>query len=354
MKILFIGSVPPPTGGDAIWALNYLSYLNNSYNSVSIVNTSLIGRRAFDLVDKYSFFDEIIRCTKIWILIIVRIVKFRPDIVHINSNCSPLGIIRDFISLSLAKFSGAPIFLHFHSNVVNSLGVSSISKFFFRYSLLMPAKVIVLNIDSFNFCKSNFNIVPVIIPNFISEDQIFIHKIIRNDISKILFVGHLIRSKGIFEIFEVAKKNTNINFIMAGAITSDLLNVKIPSNVTLLGDINKKEIFELLKSVDIFLFPTYTEGFSMALLEAMGAGLPIITTPVGANHESLEGKGGFLVPIYSVDEICKAINIMRSSKLRREMSDWNICKVKNSYTSSIVMQKLINLYNLELTSKSFL
>lgn len=113
----------------------------------------------------------------------------------------------------------------------------------------------------------------------------------------------------------------------------------------LIGVLNKQEIRLLLSKSDLFIFLTYTEGFSISLLEAMAMGVPIITTDVGANYEMLENKGGFIVPIKSdISTINEKLDMIKDMKTREKMSNWNINKVLNHYTVDSVMKQLVNEY----------
>ena len=82
----------------------------------------------------------------------------------------------------------------------------------------------------------------------------------------------------------------------------------------------------------VFLFPSYTEGFSNAVLEAMSRGLPILTTNVGSNEDMIENKGGFIVNTRNVLELIEKMRLMSDYSIRFSMSKWNVNKVKDSYS----------------------
>jgi glycosyltransferase involved in cell wall biosynthesis len=56
-------------------------------------------------------------------------------------------------------------------------------------------------------------------------------------------------------------------------------------------------VHEFLQAADLFIFPTEYEGFSLALVEALGCALPVVVTAVGAAPDLIqEGQNGFLFP----------------------------------------------------------
>jgi glycosyltransferase involved in cell wall biosynthesis len=152
------------------------------------------------------------------------------------------------------------------------------------------------------------------------------------------------------EYVSVAKQLQEITFKVAGPVSGNINNIDKPNNLIFLGPLSKQEVKKLLLESDVFLFPSYTEGFANALLEAMAMGLPIITTPVGANVDMIESMGGLIVEVGNSNSIMDAINNIRSSIDRSRMSVWNLNKVMNEYTIEKVMDKLIFIY-LDIISK---
>ena len=70
----------------------------------------------------------------------------------------------------------------------------------------------------------------------------------------------------------------------------------------------RSDITELLSLLDVFVLSSLSEGLSIALLEAMAAGCPIVVTAVGGNRELIqEGITGLLAPSGDVDALAQAI-----------------------------------------------
>lgn len=94
----------------------------------------------------------------------------------------------------------------------------------------------------------------------------------------------------------------------------------IADSVRFLGDRN--DVHELLAGLDIFALSSVSEGYSVALLEACAAGLPIVATDVGGNHEIVrDGVNGRLVPARDPDALSKAlIGLLQAPERAAEMA----------------------------------
>ncbi|MBL8232756.1 MAG: glycosyltransferase family 4 protein [Bryobacterales bacterium] len=80
----------------------------------------------------------------------------------------------------------------------------------------------------------------------------------------------------------------------------------------------RTDVAELLNAADLVVLPTWREGLSIALLEAMAAGCCIVTTSISPNREpTQDGRGAFLVPAKSPESIAQAIESLLSDPLRR-------------------------------------
>jgi glycosyltransferase involved in cell wall biosynthesis len=115
--------------------------------------------------------------------------------------------------------------------------------------------------------------------------------------TQLLFVGQWLPMKGTYYLAEafaqLHARNPDLRLTCAGTL-ADAATVlrdfpeEVRPFVTVFPRVTQPELFELHRTADIFVFPTLSEGFSLALIEAMASGLPIVTTPVGAAPDLLE------------------------------------------------------------------
>lgn len=106
----------------------------------------------------------------------------------------------------------------------------------------------------------------------------------------------------------------------------------------------QKDIRDILKKADIFIMPSYREGLSVALQEAMASGLPIIASNIRGNSELVsEGEGGWLIPSDNVNMLAQVMETACSSQLH-SMGKYNIDKIKK-YDKNEVAKSMKEIYN---------
>lgn len=105
----------------------------------------------------------------------------------------------------------------------------------------------------------------------------------------------------------------------------------------------RSDVADFYTAADFFVFPSFREGLSVSLMEAMASGMSIVCSRIRGNTDLVdEGKGGYLfdpADAESVrDAICKALDADR-----KEMGEYNTIKVKD-FDRSIVKSKMTELY----------
>ena len=130
-------------------------------------------------------------------------------------------------------------------------------------------------------------------------------------------------------------KNKNIHYIIAGVgncVDENLAFARlcnVADRVHFIGF--RKDIYRILKASDIFVFPSYREGLSVALTEAMACGLPVVASKIRGNIDLIDdGLGGFLCKPTDVKNMAKYINtLIVDAELRSAMGTYNYEKSKN-------------------------
>lgn len=342
MNVLLLSPLPPPSGGIARWTERYLAWSKDKHN-VIVVNTALQGKRAGEAGKKRKLIDEIKRAGYV-IKETKKGLENKPDIVHINTSCSKLGIMRDWICMRLAYRNKVPIVIHCHCNIADQLGNGKLARKLFADMVKKSKKVLVLNSKSKQYVVQIDPLKSELCPNFVLESQVADSHTIRKQIEKIIYVGDVRRSKGSDDLYELAKRNPEKQFIVVGSITDEMGQIMKPQNVITTGRLDAAAVEKQLDDADVFLFPSLTEGFSNALLEAMARGLPVIATDVGAAMDMVGNHGGVIVSIHDINAMQCAIDKMEKKEVRRKMSDWNIGKVKKYYEYNQVLQGLFFIY----------
>lgn len=172
---------------------------------------------------------------------------------------------------------------------------------------------------------------------------------------QVLFLGELGERKGCFDIpaiwEQVKKKCPDASLVMAG--DGEMARVKeafskkgIAQDVSFPGWVRGEEKERLLCESGIFLFPSYHEGMPMAVLEAMGYGLGIVTTNVGGIPQLIaDGRSGFLEAPGDLTAMVKdVIALMQDEALCRNMGELARRAAERKYGLKIHLQKLEETY----------
>jgi starch synthase len=139
---------------------------------------------------------------------------------------------------------------------------------------------------------------------------------INNRPLRLLYAGRITQRKGMKYLLEAIrsfnKKDVELHII--GNIYGSGTAFKTYSNLyTYTKGISQQELFKSYQKYDALIFPSVLEGFGLVTVEAMGAGLPVVTTPnTNATEVIKEDINGFLVPIRDTEAIIRAITHLRN------------------------------------------
>ena len=321
------------SGGINVWGNNVWNYYNQVETDMSLdivsfdrvfnvqENSSLLQRAFWGVRDYYRSIKE----TK------EKLEKEGPyDVLHLCSSAQ-LGLIKDLIVIREAHKYGVKVVLHLHFGRLPEVLSSHTRESCLLKKIIKEADAIaVMDMQSFKTLKNYGCDKAYYLPNPLSltvANQIDEQcgDIRRNPI-KILYVGHVIPTKGVYELANACADIDGIELHLVGTIAEeDRISLEQIAKrkdkgdwLIIRGGIPHDEVIKEMLSCGIFVLPSYTEGFPNVILEAMACGCPIVATDVGAIPEMLingdDYKCGILVKPKDGKNLKKAIEVMLKDK----------------------------------------
>ena len=206
-----------------------------------------------------------------------------------------------------ARLKGIPYVAHIHidPDPSGSLGflLPLYKNLILKPLLKNAAKIICLTESQKEHFIKKYDLNPdtiIVIHNGVGKEFYLNRNTRESKTTQLLFVGRLSIQKNIpllLEAVKMVQSKVELHIVGEGPDKEHILK-KIDElqlkNVTLEGAKYEKDLIQMYRQADIFLFPTNNEGMSLALLEAMAAGLPIVTSALEQNKELLKKGAAFV------------------------------------------------------------
>jgi glycosyltransferase involved in cell wall biosynthesis len=379
-RVLLVGPLPPPIAGVEIMTQNILAAGSKLRGwEVRHCNTSKGG----DLSTKGS-----LNATNVgyivwhWLKFVGSLFSIRPNIVHLPLSQNLPGFLRDTIFVLSGALLKRRILLHFHGGDFQRFLGS-------RWPPLRPAIKWVLRRSTRiavlgEALRGQFSgLVPderiLVMPNSIHAPASLGTRVYTVGSATVLFLGKISAAKGAVDFVTAADlilsrhRDLRIQFVLVGESLDVERNVTfVPSPhgamarisalmahdwcrgaITLHPPVVGEGKWNLYRSSDIFVLPSYSEGMPLTLVEAMWAGLPIVASRVGAIEETLPiSQSPFLIQPGDTESLADRILELYRDPDRRAALGWENQKVATeNYGLEQLTTRLEHAYNL--TSGSF-
>ena len=181
-------------------------------------------------------------------------------------------------------------------------------------------------------------------------------KIRREGMFTFVFIGRLVRDKGINELVkafsQLNAQYPRTRLLLVGSY-EDKLDPLAPETVTEIKR-NKaiqavgpqKDVRPWLAASDVFVFPSYREGFPNVVIEAGAMGLPSIVTDINGSREIItDGDNGIIIPPHQTEALRRAMERFLTDKdLAKKLSRNSRSLIASRYEQSYVRHCLLDYY----------
>ena len=376
-RVLCWVPLPPPYGGPEVASEALMKELTARRPGVTVRNanlrSSIQDRGQFDLSGLVGF-------VRAWFRFLWALLASRCSVVVIVLSSSTMGFLRDAALIWTARLFLRRVVVHLRgSNYENFYkGKSAPLRFLIRRAWRRAARGIVQSPRLSSQLQSSAPSVPVsVLPNGLDE-KAYPPKdtYAASGPVTLLFVGYLSFTKGFYDLIGVFLKlratYPQLKLRFAGerpkhglrnfqeflspearaayvakadeisAAINDFIDHAAERQAEYLGIISGPSKEEALRSADLFVLPSYAEGFSVAVLEAMMSGLPVVTTTVGAMPDVLsDGVNGCLVAPGDAAALEQKLRMLiDQAPLRERMGRENARAAREKYALSRVAGEL--------------
>lgn len=346
--VLIIGPTPPPAHGISV--LTDILLRSDLKQSFDVVHLDTADRRTLDNVGRFEFHNVMLALYHgarfHWLLL-----WKRPAVVYMPVSESVLGFLRDCLFLLPSRLWGVPVVLHLHGGYLDTLYAErgAMFRWLMRFCFGHAARAIVLSssfrgkfaglIEADRVRVVYNGIPPALYEACKDRDRSARSAAARSSAPlNVLFLGGLLESKGFFDLLrsvpDVLKQTTDVRFVFVGdksfpearqAIEWVQEN-SLERYVSFLGTRSGDEKTRIFQESDVFAFPTWypLEGQPVAVIEAMAAGLPVLTTRHATIPDILGEDGAVYVNKRDPEDIAeKLLRLLGDESLRRSMGQIN-------------------------------
>lgn len=380
-RLLIIGPLPPPYAGPEIGTEMFVkSPILQAAFAVDCINTTV---RAVNSDKGKADLTMVLAYVRYTYRLLRAMLVFRPDVILYRPTSATLkGWVRDGTTLLIGSSLGSKVALQFGGGhfrfFYDSLGSAARS----LISSLLKRSAIVLA-ESRRLCRqfeglvpeSRIGVLPTAISNEFFDNFEGLERSQDGFGPNVLFVGHLTQAKGYCDVLKVIPdlaKQRGVRFRFVGVRQGTERNIffnqatgerispedpaecfsrfivsnRLEGSVDFLGDrVFGAEKLRVFEAATVFVLPSYSEGFSRAILEGMAAGLPLVVSRVGAVPDFFEnGVDAFIVDPGDVPALRDRIELLLSDPvLRTRMGQASRERCRSMFLGECVSAQLVEI-----------
>ena len=199
----------------------------------------------------------------------------------------------------------------------------------------------------------------VYLGNGVQDDWFEDVRRVRHTPLRLLFIGRLVREKGLLDLLDALELVPDVELAIAGGrLSTDRDDVEpqvrarmsspgLAGRVELLGVLPREALRRRVHDSDVLVLPSYREGVPRSLIEGLASGLPGVATQIRGCRELIEhGRNGFLVPAGDAAALAGALYTMAhmSDEQYARMTRAAYAGATSTYRESAVIDRLLTAY----------
>ena len=254
--------------------------------------------------------------------------------------------------LKIAKILKKPIFTTIEGNVTDFSQEHCLAKLFGGIERMEKHfsyfdKIYAITKHLINQTSITLNIEEI--PLYLGVNTSHFTPVISKELKSIVFIGGLIKRKGVDELMQLSKCYLKIKFNIIGSGSEAIkLENNYPINIVFHGVLSHNKINAIFQKSDLLFLPSKSEGFPKVILEAASAGIPsVVYNTYGASNWMKHRVNGFVINDFNA--VKGVVNeLLNNSKLLQSISEKTI-ELANGYNWENVVKDwekiIVNLYN---------
>ncbi|MDQ4097632.1 MAG: glycosyltransferase [Actinomycetota bacterium] len=323
-RVAVVGPLPPPTHGHMVVTERVLSspLLRARF---TLLHVDISDHSELDGIGKLSARNAwlgLAHAARLWRTLRRR----RPDLVYLPLSQNRLGLLRDCLLLAACVVNNVRVVGHVHGGGLGPFLESS-PRWFAEPVRRLVGRCAALITMSHQHCESVRRVFPDARIDVIPHGSTPTPATPRRRAQRLRAVyasSSLCATKGTFVALQAARLLADDGLPVLWTIVGPWRNQSAEAegrrivaglkDVHFTGALDRDGVERCFQQSDLFVFPTGPkEGFGMVRIEAMAAGLPVVTTPAGGGEE-IVGDAGFIVPFDSPVEVARRIRLLHDDR----------------------------------------
>lgn len=300
---------------------------------------------------------SILKCLFLWWKILSR---YPQAIIHYNFPLSKASILRDPLFIGIARIRKRKMTIHLHGgNFLTAPHIPFYLNILLKKVFALSVPFIVLSELEKKLIQERFNCIDInVLPNCVDlkDAEDFEREPNMHNTLTIGYLGRIAETKGMDYLLDacIQMKKTGIPFFLKIAGKEEVKDKYIPTFQNELGNhfiyegvVSGETKNKFLKSLDVFILPSFFEGLPMSLIECMSFGVVPVTTRVGSIGEIInEENNGLFISIRDSQSIIQQISRLNNDRmLLSKLSNHSKEYIIKAFNPLIYIDKLNKIYD---------